>query len=278
MSGPYLLERPAIVAFSGGRTSAFMLRQIIDAFGGSLPEDVIPCFQNTGLEHCGTYTFIREVEERWSVPIKWLEYRRVEDGPSFVEVRPETASRNGEPFDALIDSRRFLPNPVTRFCTSELKIRTAYRFTKSLGWDEFTMALGLRADEPRRVAKLKGDRAAEHVTAPMSAAGHTVEDVRAFWAAQTFDLRLPNDDAAFGNCVGCFLKSRARLQRVARAEPSALDWWIRQEAKGWQGPTGERGSGGHFRNDRPSYAAQLEEAKNQGVMFEDDLEPCFCTD
>lgn len=274
----YLLDRPAIIAFSGGRTSGFMLRQIIDAFGGALPEDVIPCFQNTGLEDCGTYAFIRECAERWGVPIRWLEYDRTDDGPTFREVTPETAARNGEPFDKLIDSRKSLPNPVTRFCTSELKIRTAYRFSRSLGWDEFTMALGLRADEPRRTAKLKGDRAAEHVIAPMAEAGHTIADVTAFWAAQPFDLRLPNNDSAFGNCSGCFLKSRARLQRVARVKPEAFDWWIRQEAKGWKGPTGERGSGHHFRNDRPSYAAQLEEARTQTVAFEDDLEPCFCTE
>ena len=274
MNSPYLIDRPAIIAFSGGRTSGFMLRRIIDAFGGTLPEDVIPCFQNTGLEHCATYSFVREVEERWSVPIKWLEYRRTEEGPTFAEVRPETASRKGEPFDALIDSRKSLPNPVTRFCTSELKIRTVYRYTRALGWDEFTMALGLRADEPRRVAKLKGDRAAEHTCAPMSAAGHKIEDVRAFWDAQPFDLRLPDNDWAFGNCVGCFLKSRARLQRVARREPEAFDWWIKQEAKA----IGESAAGSRFRIDRPIYASQLQEAKAQGVMYEDDLEPCFCTD
>jgi len=213
-----MLDRPAIIAFSGGRTSGFMLRQIIDAFGGTLPEDVIPCFQNTGLEHCATYSFIRAAEERWGVPIKWLEYQRAEGKPTFVEVRPETASRNGEPFDALIDSRKFLPNPVTRFCTSELKILAAKRWAASMGWTDWTMAIGLRADEPRRVARLKGDRAAEHVIAPMAQEGHDLADVQAFWASQPFDLNLPNDDSAFGNCQGCFLKSRARLQRVARRD------------------------------------------------------------
>lgn len=272
---PYLLDRPAIIAFSGGRSSGFMLRQIIDAFGGALPEDVIPCFQNTGLEHCATYAFVRDVAERWGVAIRWLEYARNDDGPSFREVTFATASRKGEPFDALIEARRSLPNPVTRFCTSELKLRTAYRFTRSLGWDDYTAAIGFRADEPQRVARLKGDRAAEEVVAPMHAAGHDIKDVAAFWKRQPFDLMLPGNDPAFGNCGGCFLKSRARLQRVARAEPHSFEWWIRQEAKA----IGNTAAGSRFRNDRPSYAAQLEEAQTQQVMFDDDdTAPCFCAD
>lgn len=251
-----------------------MLRRILDAFGGALPDDVIPCFQNTGLEHCATYAFVKEMAERWSVNIRWLEYARKEDGPTFREVTAATASRQGEPFDALIEAKSYLPNPVTRFCTVELKLKTVYRFTRSIGWSDYTMAVGLRADEPRRVARLHGDGLNQDVVAPLAAAGITVKDVRAFWDSQPFDLSLPGDDSAFGNCVGCFLKSRARLQRVARAEPAQLDWWVRQEQK----KIGTAADGARFRNDRPSYAAQLEEAKTQGVLFDDGLEPCFCTD
>jgi len=39
---PYLIEAPALISFSGGRTSACMLKQIIDAYGGQLPADIIP--------------------------------------------------------------------------------------------------------------------------------------------------------------------------------------------------------------------------------------------
>lgn len=47
MGNPYLIHGPAILSISGGRTSGFMLRQIIDAHGGKLPADVVPVFCNT---------------------------------------------------------------------------------------------------------------------------------------------------------------------------------------------------------------------------------------
>ena len=48
---PYLVPRPAVVSFSGGRTSGFMLKRIVDA---SLPGDVAAVFANTGMEHPAT--------------------------------------------------------------------------------------------------------------------------------------------------------------------------------------------------------------------------------
>ena len=38
---PYLITGPAVIAFSGGRTSGYMLHEIIAAHGGTLPPDVI---------------------------------------------------------------------------------------------------------------------------------------------------------------------------------------------------------------------------------------------
>ena len=40
----YKIPTPACISFSGGRTSAFMLKQIINAYGGELPDDIIVCF------------------------------------------------------------------------------------------------------------------------------------------------------------------------------------------------------------------------------------------
>ncbi len=273
---PYRVDQPAVVMVSGGRTSGFMFHKIIEAFGGTLPEDVIPVFANTGLEHAATYDFLHEIETRWC-PIVWLEYRATEDGQTFERVTYETASRNGEPFEALIRKCNYLPNPVTRKCTTELKIRTGYRFVKSLGWDEHTRCIGLRADEPRRVARMKGDYASEHVAMPMAEAGHTLADVLSFWNAQPFDLRLPNNDNAFGNCQLCFLKSKARLRRVMRADPSSAAWWIKVESLALS----EKASSSVFRMDRPSYAGLLWEAQHQEQMFSDEEEdtlPCACTE
>lgn len=145
---PYRIDTPALISVSGGRTSAFMLRSIIDAFGGSLPSDVVPIFCNTGLEHEATLQFVRELSERW-VPIVWLEYVNTGNAATFRVVDYCSASRKGEPFAQLIASRKFLPFPRARFCTTELKIRTGNRYAASLGWQEFTRAVGLRFGRSR---------------------------------------------------------------------------------------------------------------------------------
>lgn len=72
---PFFIEGPAVLSISGGRTSAYMLRMVLDAHGGALPPDVLAIFANTGKEMPETLDFIEECSQRWSVPIKWLEYR-----------------------------------------------------------------------------------------------------------------------------------------------------------------------------------------------------------
>jgi hypothetical protein len=42
MTNPDLIEPPALISFSGGRTRGSLLRKIRDAYGSRLPQDVIP--------------------------------------------------------------------------------------------------------------------------------------------------------------------------------------------------------------------------------------------
>ena len=257
-----------------------MLRQIIDAYAGRLPDDVIPCFANTGKEMPQTLDFVKECGERWDVSIVWLEYNPALP-EKFEIVNHRTASRRGEPFERLLANRGMLPNPVTRFCTSELKIRTKKRFARSLGWEHWTSALGLRADEPRRVARLGNIRERWEAIAPLATAGVTKQDVMAFWHAQPFDLRLASIDGRtpLGNCDLCYLKSAATIQSIMRDQPQLADWWIEQE-RCKAGKT-RNPSVAMFRKDRPNYASMLRAVQNQQAMDfgeRDVLTECFCHD
>ena len=275
---PYFMEDQTAIAFSGGRTSAFMLRKILDAHGGSLPDGVVACFQNTGLEHEKTYEFIRDIETKWNVPIKWLEasteYEEGQKSPrSYKIVDFCSASRKGEPFEALIKARKSLPTVIGRWCTAELKMRTLRRYlVDGLGWDEYDVAIGLRGDEPKRVARMKGDYKGETPVLPMATAGHSELDVFKFWEEQDFDLDLPGGDNTFGNCTGCFLKSLPKLKKIADANPEHLAWWARMEKE----------QGIPFRIDRPDYHSIGVELTLQGRLFDDRLDddsiPCTCTD
>jgi|10_taG_2_1085330.scaffolds.fasta_scaffold08060_7 3'-phosphoadenosine 5'-phosphosulfate sulfotransferase (PAPS reductase)/FAD synthetase len=280
----YDIEEPGVVAFSGGRTSGYLLRKVLDAKGGQ-PDDLVISFQNTGLEHEKTLEFVRDCEERWELDIKWLEYKTEDDGSmGFREVNFETASRKGEPFTDLIKKRQMLPNPIARFCSAELKIRTFRRYIITRdGWEDgWTTAVGLRADEPHRAVRIKGDIAREEVVCPLYLAGVVEKDVLDFWSEQSFDLDLPIVGNMAGNCVGCFLKSRAKIESLMRTMPEEFDWWIKAEelAPSLDKTNTERSK--KFRKDRPSYADFMDLTKKQTLLFDpyenDESIPCLCTD
>jgi len=249
-----------------------MLHHIIQAHGGTLPDDVLVTFANTGKERPETLDFVRDCGEHWDVDIHWLER---DPKTKFREVYYEKAAREGEPFADLIKSKKYLPNPVARFCTGELKIKVISLFALAQGFDDgWSNVVGLRHDEPSRVAKMKARNEVDKWDndMPMDTAKLTKRDVAAFWYGQNFDLGLPNINGTtpMGNCDLCFLKGAATLQGIMRANPGASDWWQKQEAEI-----------GLFRSDRPSYAA-MQKAVDDQDEFDfgdaDSLGDCFCTD
>ena len=172
MTDPYLIEGPALISFSGGRTSAYLLKHVLDAYGGTLPGNVIACFANTGKEMPQPLDFLRDCGRRWNVTVVWLEYDPAGEAQrKFRVVDHGSASRQGEPYEALLRERKYLPNPVSRFCTTTLKIRVMRDYARSLGWEHWTNAIGLRYDEARRVAKIKDQRERWETTAPLYNAG-----------------------------------------------------------------------------------------------------------
>lgn len=285
MHDPFKINGLTSIGVSGGRTSGYMLWRVLQANGGKLPEGCIAAFENTGKEREETLEFMRDMELNWGVPIVWLEYRDDEQGYAVVDFA--TASRQGEPFEAIIKKRQYLPNPVTRFCTVELKIRTLHKYLKSLGWREegWDQMVGIRADEPRRIAKIRArpspEIVAETMIIPLAEAGTTKKDVGDFWRSQPFDLGLPNINGTtpWGNCDLCYLKGPRQIFSMIQAEPERAVWWARQEQRG----VSSKPDGAFFRNDRPSYARMLEYATQQGDLFagdgiEDEGIDCFCGD
>jgi 3'-phosphoadenosine 5'-phosphosulfate sulfotransferase (PAPS reductase)/FAD synthetase len=280
MRDPFKIDGPTCISFSGGRTSAYMLWRVLQSNGG-LPAEAIVCFANTGKEEEATLRFVRDCGERWGVPITWVEYRP--DAPGFMVVDFATASRNGEPFEALIVKRNYLPNPVARFCTVELKILTIERHLKAKGWDDWDSLVGVRADEPRRVAKMradpKGGRGSGSRALPLADAGIGAADVGDFWKSQAFDLGLPNRNGVtmHGNCDLCFLKGASQVQSLIAEKPERAIWWARMESSI---TNAKIQNGGRFRSDRPSYAAMLHNAQTQSdfIGYDEESIPCFCGD
>ena len=244
-----------VASFSGGRSSAMMISQMDLS-------DALVIFCNTGKEMPQTLDFVRDCEEHWQVPIVWLEYR---SRYSYVVVDYETASRNGEPFAQLIEDKWYLPNMMARFCTSELKVLTIERYLKDQGITEWDTAVGIRADEPRRVAKI---RQKEGYRTPLADAKVTKQDVIAFWESQDFDLQLPKS-GYYSNCDLCFLKGYGIKQSLVNENPLLAEWWEHQEFL----------IGARFRADQPSYKQMIASTASQDDLFGyDESVPCFCGD
>jgi len=283
MSNPYQIDSPTCISFSGGRTSAFMLYKVLEAHQMSLPPEAIVCFANTGKEDEATLKFVKDCQDNWNVPITWLEYVDAEETKDrWKQVNFETASRDGEPFEALIKKRNYLPNPVSRFCTVELKVRTIHRYLKANGWTEWDSMLGIRADEQRRLAKIGNQDYGKHEEkiAPLGGMGVTKETVGDFWRNQSFDLGLPNMNGVtmHGNCDLCFLKGGAQVLSLIQEKPERAVWWAKKEALALA--LASRPSGAVFRSDRPSYAQMIKFASEQKDMFDPNEETisCFCGD
>ena len=272
---PFKIIEPTCISFSGGRTSAYMLWRVLQSHNGKLPDEAIVCFANTGKEDEATLKFVQACSDNWNVEIHWVEWRNAD--PAFARVNFETASRNGEPFEELIRKRQYLPNPVTRFCTAELKIRTIHKYLKSLGWEhnETMDWVGMRADEQRRAAKI-----ADKSRIPLVTAKVTKEDVGAFWKLQPFDLELPNMNGVtmHGNCDLCFLKGGAQVLSLIAEKPERGIWWAKMEALALA--LASKPSGAVFRSDRPSYSTMIKFAADQSDMFDPNEEAiaCFCGD
>ena len=154
---PYKITGPTCISFSGGRTSAYMLYKVLEA-GGQLPSEAKVIFCNTGKEEESTLKFVNDCSIYWNVEITWLEFAVVNDLKIPKVVNYQTASRNGEPFEAVIKwFEPTLPNGRARYCSSQMKTRTMHRHLRSIGWQDWDSFIGIRADEPRRVAKFRAN-------------------------------------------------------------------------------------------------------------------------
>jgi hypothetical protein len=255
----------AVAGISGGRTSARM------AF--ILDPHVVLCFQNTGHEHEKTYVFIDKLEQNLGREIVRLEWRAPPRGErpanaTLERVQTSTLSRKGEPFRDLLECLAafrkkekglgpIAPWARQRVCTAYLKIRTQAMYCRSLGWDDWTDFVGLRYDEPDRVAlmKTRNDQRDTDQRAPLYDRLVTKVDVMRFWSRKSYDLDLPEH---LGNCVACFLKDERDLAD-ALTDPSVdADQWIAYEEE----------FAPMRRGGRPTYRQVREEAPGRRLIRE----------
>lgn len=288
-------DKMAVIHFSGGKTSGYLLAHILKAHGGKLPDNAIAVFCNTGKEVERTYRFIHDFSEQTGQHIVWLEFDIDPEGkgtvksPAYIHkvVDYKTASRGGEPFEKMIRRKKFVPNVVNRICTSVLKVETCDRYMRrDLGIKEYRDIIGFRYDEPRRwnrslKMKYSQDEKCRHTLRdfPLVHAGVTKGTVEDYWRDIPWGLRM---DSNYGNCDLCYLKGRRKLVSIIREKPELADWWIDMETK-VVGMRREKSTSKTFMKDTDYAELKMIATSGKSLLEVDDRSPhgdlpCFCFD
>jgi hypothetical protein len=211
------------VSFSGGRTSAYMSRWLLDNKAGEY--DISFVFCNTGLEHEKTLEFVNRCDKEWGLDLVWLEavvHHGEWKGSTHKVVTYETASRKGDPFEQVC-KKYGLSNMTFQPCNREMKLNPMKSYRKERGHDGL-VAIGIRADE---IDRIKPKYKELGLCYPLAFWNPTTkEQVRHWWAAQPFDLEVPEH---LGNCVTCWKKSDRKLMTIAKHEPERFDFMRRME-------------------------------------------------
>ena len=214
-----------VISFSGGRTSGYLTQRLLKQ--KKKWKDIIVIFANTGQEHEKTLEFINKCDKKFGFNTVWLEavpHLGEKKGSTAKIVNFKTASRNGEPFERVIE-KYGIPWSKAGHCTRELKENPIKNYLKERGLDKSNrvMAIGIRADEAHRQIKTAQ---LNNFIYPLVEWDIDKEDVLDWWEDQDFDLEIPEH---MGNCVWCWKKSYIKLATVMKEKPDAFDFPERME-------------------------------------------------
>jgi len=188
-----------VINFSGGKTSAYMTIH-------NYREGDLVIFCDTGREHPKTYKFINDFEAFENIPIIRLKY---EGG-----------------FKKLIKRKKAIPNNFKRFCTVELKIKTARRYLRSLGIMKYENFVGFRYDEPLRVKRRKQMWKQVIDKFPLFENKIDKQTINDYWSKKEYTLEIPS---ILGNCTLCFMKGKNAIMNILATYPELANEWIQDE-------------------------------------------------
>lgn len=202
------------ISFSGGKTSAYMAKRIIEEYKDKA--EIVTVFANTGQEHEKTLEFVNKCDKEFGLNVVWIEsliHHNKRKSSTFKVTNFNNATRNGSLFEDMI-KKYGIPNMTFPHCTRELKTNPLHSYVKQK-WKVGTYhtAIGIRADEIDRInenyEKLK-------LWYPLANWGVTKKDINEFWLKQSFNLEIPEH---LGNCTWCWKKSNKKLMKLVNECP-----------------------------------------------------------
>jgi len=206
------------ISFSGGETSAYLTQRLISEWSDDYEMHVF--FANTGEEQEESLIFVDKCSKYFGFHVTWIE--AVIDpingkGTQHKVVDFKTASRNGEPFEAMIQ-KYGIPDIQHPYCTRELKSQALSSAQRDLGC--YQIAIGIRYDEWDRIGT------DPKIIYPLIDWKIQKADINRFWAEMPFRLNLKGYE---GNCKTCWKKSDRKLATIAVEHPEWFDNFRRWE-------------------------------------------------
>lgn len=256
-----------LVSVSGGATSGYLAATLREKH----PEkEFIFVYANTGQEREETLEFLDKLDKHFKLNLVWVEavVNKKGVGTSHRIVDFDTADRTGKRFEEVI--QKFgIPNTSYPHCTRELKAAPIKTYAASIGWKDCVMAIGIRADESRRVGN------DPRFIYPLNDWGVDKTDINIFWEDMPFKLELLEHE---GNCSWCWKKSDKKLRMLIRDMPEIFDFPRKMEAQ--YGLAGSNKDGTHrkfFRKHRSTdvmfdeAALIASDTQRQPSLFDEDV-------
>jgi len=183
--------------------------------------NIIYAMANTSKERKESLHFMNECSNHYGLNVSWIEaeFHEIGIGTTFNIVDYENLKRNGEIFEDGI-KKLGIPSKVNKWCNRDMKLIPLKKYADSIfGLNNYSIAVGLRADEMDRVRK---DYKSNNVFYPLMDKNIINRDRNIFWESQEIKIKIP---AFKGNCDLCFQKSNRKLLTIIKEEPDKAKWW-----------------------------------------------------
>jgi hypothetical protein len=213
------MQKTAVVSFSGGRTSAYLV-WLIESMrkAGEWAEPVEYIFMDTGAEHPKTYEFIRKVNSEFELNLVCLRTRfnpELGEANSYDIVNIDSIGPDYKPWIDMLRKYGTPYNPGGAFCTDRMKLVPFTKYCNDrFGRKNYTTWLGIRTDEPKRLKPKDGYRFLAEISE------FEKIDILDWWDNQQFNLEIPEH---LGNCVFCIKKGINKVALAAKDEPLLAD-------------------------------------------------------
>jgi len=140
----------------------------------------------------------------------------------------------GKPFEQVIDKKSgYLPNVMTRYCTTLMKIKPMFDWWKSTISEPVEMQIGFRQGEERRAKNMLdkcvdglrqyGKTGWQKPMFPLIENGIKRDRIVKYWEGLDVPFAQQN------NCVGCFHRNALVLRKKFDDHPNKMQWFKEQE-------------------------------------------------